>query len=183
MRDLLHFLLCSSSSYFYPVPCFDMFNICSLILFFPVMPSLLFACVCACSRAKGELVTPATWMRSFVTSHAAYKQVRTQASYQGILISWKLRTHNYHLMTFLCCPLLSFASIKCGAFLPSHIFDVTSFLSLLSAFLNLLHAILKLFPLQWFTSFLLCLPLSLSLSLSLRKYTVLTPNLRWTYTE
>ncbi len=27
-----------------------------------------------CRRSKGELMTPATWMRQFVTSHPAYQQ-------------------------------------------------------------------------------------------------------------
>lgn len=35
---------------------------------------LVFVIAVTRRRATGQLLTPATWMRQFVTSHAAYKQ-------------------------------------------------------------------------------------------------------------
>ena len=64
---------------FYKPSC-DIFKYYPLINLFSLidLPAYLsiYLSICPYSRAKGELITPATWMRSFVTSHPAYKQVR-----------------------------------------------------------------------------------------------------------
>ena len=150
-----------------------------------MLANLVFPCyvmsprLCVCSRAKGELVTPATWMRSFVTSHAAYKQVRTQASYQETMTSLVHITITYQLFLVVLLCHLHLLSV---AYFHSHIFDPISFFFLTCAFLYLFYAS-ESFPylvyLPFPITFFLCLPLSVSLSLSLRKYTVLTLNVHW----